>query len=281
MQSIKKVMREVVPPALWRAGTQVFSAQPQLPKIPLFVGNYDTWEEAASHADAWTHESFAVHARSTAHRARRGEIAFERDARPANELQWPIVTALNRVLAEEDRHLRLLDFGGSLGSLYYQCRPQLASDSIVEWRIVEQGKIARIGAVEFQNNEMRFFEFIADALTGNWQPNAVLVSGSLQYQRDAYQILEELLAIGANYFVLDRTTFISDNYADRITVQHITEMNYGRYLRLPQWLFNERHFSDVLAKSRYEIIANFDAVDPTEHLPDCSVPHRGLIARRR
>ena len=54
---------------------------------------------------------------------------------------------------------------------------------------------------------------------------------------------------------------------------------HGRYIRLPQWLFNRDRFMGVVMEN-YDVIAEFHSVDPTAYLADCTVNHCGMIAKR-
>jgi len=106
-------------------------------------------------------------------------------------------------LARVDGYLRVLDFGGSLGTAYLQARDEFAA-RIAEWRIVEQPEIADYGARHFTDDRLSFFGSI-DAACQSFRPNVIIAASALQYLSAPIKILARLAEFGADVIVLDRT----------------------------------------------------------------------------
>jgi putative methyltransferase (TIGR04325 family) len=275
---VNSLIQDLCPPVLWRVLHRVRDRSPGWTH-PLCYGNYANWDDAVRDAGSTWHDAAILqHVRAAVSKARSTET-FERDARigPIQELQWPVVATLNRVAAEQGGHLRVFDFGGSLGSLYQQCRAQLASNVTLRWRIVELPAMAQVGQAEFQTDELMFFDSIEAALK-DFTPDLVLASGSPQCLRDPYQTLQELLRL-SQYFLLDRIPMI--NGPDRLTIQNFHPSHYGEHLRIPHWLFNRAHLTNLIAKS-HVVLSQFAGLDGTMDLPDGTlISYRGLVAKRR
>ena len=76
-----------------------------------------------------------------------GRAAYERDSVLFEEVEyvWPLLASLMWVGARHLGSLNVLDFGGSLGSTYFQNRIFLATLPSVRWNIVEQPRHVEVG----------------------------------------------------------------------------------------------------------------------------------------
>ena len=87
--------------------------------------------------------------------------AFERDGVVFDQpdYNFPLLACLLRVATESGNRLRVLDFGGSLGSTYFQCRPFLGGVSELRWTVVEQPQFVECGRREFEDGEVQALAF--------------------------------------------------------------------------------------------------------------------------
>ena len=131
--------------------------------------------------------------------------------------------------------LKVLDFGGSLGSSYYQNKKFLDSLENVSWNIVEQKNFVDIGRLEFQDDKLKFYYSISDCIK-NQNPNVLLLSSVLQYIENPYKLLDEILEYDFDFILLDRMIFSKENKGDMITIQNV---NLKGYSSIPSWLFSE------------------------------------------
>ena len=71
---------------------------------------------------------------------KRGEAVYERDSVIFDHIEYsfPVLCGLLRAAVEDDGKLNVLDFGGSLGSSYYQKKGFLAVCKHLRWSIIEQ-----------------------------------------------------------------------------------------------------------------------------------------------
>jgi len=59
--------------------------------------------------------------------------------------------------AKSEGVLKVLDFGGSLGSTYFQNRKFLDSLKDVVWCVVEQKHFVDVGKVDFEDSRLKFY----------------------------------------------------------------------------------------------------------------------------
>jgi putative methyltransferase (TIGR04325 family) len=203
-----------------------------------------------------------------------GAAAFERDgvAFPTPEHRWPLLASLLHVAVGCKGRLRVMDFGGALGGLYFQCRPFLAGVEALSWHVVEQAHFVDVGRREFETVELTFDKSLPECRARiAW--DVTVLSAVLPYMEDPYSLLEENLAYRPRFLLIDRTGFTRED-RDRLTVQRvprsICESSY------PCWFLSLRRFREHVSE-RYEIVGEWTALD-TSNLP-CDF--RGYLMQRK
>ena len=128
-------------------------------------GSYRSWEEASRNADGYDSAAILDRAREAMLAIRDGRGAFVRDGVvfPEPDPPLPLLSGLMRVAACAGGHLRVLDFGGALGSTYYQCRKFLQGLPSVRWQVVEQPQFVACGSEVFADGVLGFSSSISEA----------------------------------------------------------------------------------------------------------------------
>lgn len=243
-----------------------------------YLGDYATFAEARAASDGYDAGVILEQTRQALHKVLRGEAAFERDsvafAQP--ELPFPLLALLLRAAAENDGRLSVLDFGGSLGSTYFQCRAFLSCLRQLEWSIVEQPAHVACGQREFTSDTLRFYPSI-EACLRERRPGLLLLSGVLQCLPDPWSFLTGSAAIGSlRTIVLDRTPFIPAE-RDRLTVEVVHPRIYPA--SYPAWFFSRPRFADRVPPG-WAIEVEFDALD-RQLLDGVEILFKGFSLRRR
>lgn len=214
-------------------------------EVPRSKGNYlegpyASWSDAAAVSGGYDNEAILKKTRSALLQVRDGVAAYERDSVLFDEVQysWPLLAGLLWVAAKHQGHLRVLDYGGALGSSYFQNRVFLKGLCETIWSVVEQPKHVAVGNVDFCNDALRFFDSASAVIADN-QPNVIILSGVLQYLQDPYMVLNQLLSLGCDHIIIDRTPFW-DGYSDELCVQHVPESIYPA--SYPSWIFSTTRF---------------------------------------
>ncbi len=220
-----------------------------------FIGNYKTWIEAMANSKGYNDPVILEGVKAAALKIKNGEAAYERDSVLfyQKDYNWPLLASLLWIAEQNNRTLNILDFGGSLGSTYFQHREMLKYLVSFNWNIVEQENFVSYGKKYFEDDQLKFFSSITDCLAVT-HPNVFLASSTLQYLEKPYELMAKVVNLGFDYLILDRTPFLPST--DRITVQkvnpHIYDASY------PAWLLNENKFLKIVYKG-YKIAGAWSA----------------------
>ena len=150
----------------------------------------------------------------------------------------------------------MLDFGGSLGSTYYQNKKFLDKIDDVTWNIVEQENFVKTGKEEFEDNRLKFFYDVDECIKIE-NPNVLLLSSVLQYIEKPYELLDDILKNDFEYILIDRTSF--SKIGERIMLQVVPPSIYEA--SYPCRFFDESKFVKYFSYAGYEVFEEFDALD--------------------
>jgi putative methyltransferase (TIGR04325 family) len=220
MSGIKTIAKDWLPPAITRAVRSLRGGGLH------FEGDYATWEAAAAQCTGYNAEPILAKVLDATLKVKRGEAAYERDSVLFEEIEyaWPVTGGLMWAAAQSGGRLDVLDFGGALGSLYFQNRAFLAALPQVRWSVVEQAHYVDAGRKHIQDDTLRFYPAIENCLAEN-HPNVVLLSSVLQYLPQAIDVFKQINNSGAAIVIIDRTPF-ADSDGDKVCIQ-----------RVPDWIY--------------------------------------------
>jgi len=240
------------------------------------AGDYSSWTEALAVSTGYDSEIILEKTRAALLKVKKGEAVFERDSVLFDEIQysWPLLAGLMWVAAQSGGRLNVLDFGGSLGSTYFQNRRFLERLPAVRWNIVEQLRQAEVGKADFEDERLKFYSDL-NACLAETQPNVIVLSSVLQYLEQPFEVLRTLSASPCNHLIVDRTPFW-DGPTNRLCVQYVPASIYAA--SYPSWIFSLSRFRSSLNEG-WEIVAEFVDADS---LPGPVIfGYRGMIATRR
>ncbi|MDA8905269.1 methyltransferase, TIGR04325 family [Candidatus Thioglobus sp.] len=218
-------------------------------------GNYSNWEEARNDAIGYDSDEILQAVKKSLLKVKNGEAIYERDSVIFDKIQysWQLLAGLMFCSAKMGGTLKVLDFGGSLGSSYYQNKKFLDTLENVSWNIVEQKNFVDIGRLEFQDDKLKFYYSISDCIKSQ-NPNVLLLSSVLQYIENPYKLLDEILEYDFDFILLDRMIFSKENKGDMITVQNV---NLKGYSSIPSWLFSEDKLLSYFY-NKYHLLEDYD-----------------------
>ena len=213
-----------------------------LGKSMRFSGHYDSWSVAARESTGYDAAVILERVAASTRKVVAGEAHYERDSLLFHEPAYPfeILSVLLREAALQGGALEVLDFGGSLGSTYRQCRPFLEGVSRVRWRVIEQPEFARLGQFEFTTQELDFAEAVGVGHT-SVGCGVVLLSSVLQYVEQPHRVLDNLILTGRRFVVIDRTP-LSNATEDRLCIQHVPMSVYPA--SYPCWILSRQRLLD-------------------------------------
>lgn len=223
-----------------------------------FRGEFADWSAARAAAAGYEETALLGRLSAAARAVKAGSAAWEQDGVTWDHIppNLPLFAALSRVALAERGRLAVLDFGGALGSSYFQCREFLAEVSELTWAVVEQPRLVEIGQREIARDALTFFDTI-DAVVNAQGPNVVLLSSVLQYLEEPWAVLGQIRDTGTPYLIIDRHPCTLTR--ELITVQMIPPSLYPA--SYPSWIFD---CPRLLAKleHHYRLLAAWDGKDP-------------------
>jgi len=243
-----------------------------------FTGNYSSWDLALKECKGYDAPNILEKVKESLLKVKKGEAVYERDSVVFDHVEYslPLLSFLLYIASAHDNHLRLLDFGGSLGSSYFQNKKFLDRVNTLEWSIVEQPHFVECGKENFQDEVLKFYHTIQECILER-NPKIVVLSSVLPYISEPYGILKSIVSHNFEYIVIDRTPFFTEEYPDRITIETVPPEIYEA--RYPAWFFNLNRMVGFLSND-YELMESFLGSD-TQNLPDANVEYRALLFKRK
>lgn len=277
-QRLKQAVKWLLPPLLLLPFRKHHS--PAVDGPPSWhKGNYPNWGAATAAAKGYDAANILEIQRNSMRKVRDGQAVYERDSVLFDEIEYffPTLASLLLVASRNDNRLNILDFGGALGSTYYQNRKMLSHLAQLHWHVIEQPHFVATGQAEFENAQLKFFPTIAQS----WQaqpPDMVMLSSVLQYLDDPMGLLREIAGCLPPYILIDRTPVL-DEGAERIVVQTVPPSIYPATYACR--LFAPGAFAAALS-DHYDLIYDFDVhVGTTIDVEASHARYRGYFFQRR
>lgn len=222
-------------------------------KYGWFTTNLN-WSEAKLATSGYDDKKILEKCKTALLKVKTGEAVFERDSVLFNKIDysWPVLAGLLLAAAHNGGKLDIIDFGGSLGSHFFQNRKFLNLLSEVHWNIVEQANFVECSNEHFQELRLKSYSDIESCLKEN-QPNILLLSSVVQYLEKPYQLLDEAISRKFQFIIFDLTGFHNGDI-DLLTIQKVwPEVYQASY---PCWFFSKTKFFEKFAE-KYELVEEF------------------------
>lgn len=244
---LKKLIKELIPPFVLRFLSGLYIR---------WHGNYPDWGTACKKSQGYDSDSILRKVLDASLKVKNGEAVYERDSVIFNEIQYsyPVLSSLMWIAAKNNGRLNVLDFGGSLGSSYFQNKKFIDSLKESKWCIVEQDHYVKAGQEHLADDRLKFYYTIEDCLSEN-NIDVVLLSGVLQYLEKPFEILNSIIEKNVDYILIDRLQLV--NKPDRITIQVVSPKIYKA--SYPCWFFNKNKFMNFMNED-YELILDFETL---------------------
>jgi putative methyltransferase (TIGR04325 family) len=209
-----------------------------------WFGNYASWAAAQADCSGYDEGSIFNKVAESARLVRNGKACFERDGALFYEKQEIRILKQNlQNIAQAEGSVRVLDFGGALGSLYYQHIDFLKGIPNLVWCVVEQQGFVDLGKSEFENENLKF-ESDFQAAVEKYKPNVLLAATVLQYLEAPYAQIDVFINHKFKHiFALKALT--SASVKDRITKQIVHPKLYSA--SYPCWFFNLEKFTKAFS----------------------------------
>lgn len=244
-----------------------------------FAGHPADWSQAVRMSSGYAADNILERVAAATRAVVSGQARYERDAVLLDEPEVPfaVLSTLWRAAALGGGRLDVVDFGGSLGSTYRQCRPLLDGLRQLTWRVIEQASFVDLGQREFTTVELKFAASL-DELPAPEGARVILASSVLQYLDNPSKALDGFAHLHADHLVIDRTPF-SRQDTDRLCIQRVPKQIYAA--SYPCWILSQSQLLDRLSRN-WRLVCDFPCAEGMARTDDrLPFEFRGLILERR
>jgi putative methyltransferase (TIGR04325 family) len=242
-----------------------------------FRGEYQSWADACAASSGYDDDLIVDRVLAATFEVKAGRSSFERDSVlfDSPEIEEGLIAALLTVAGKNDQCLRVLDFGGALGSTWWRHRAKFGAVRELCWDIVEQAKFVEAGRRHLSDTPLRFFENIEQAKQG-MAYDVLLASGVVHYLESPHEMIQSWVELKFPYLLFNNLPLHKDA-PDRLMVQHVPPSIYPA--SYPVWFFNRDRFIEHFTPD-YEIVSEFasEAVWPMGWR---LYPSTGLFLKRK
>ena len=219
----------------------------------MWSGDFENWQTALQDSQGYSSGEILVKVKNAVLKVKHGNAVYERDSVLFEKIEysWPLLASLMWVATKNNSSLKVLDFGGSLGSSYFQNRKFLNDLSYVEWNVVEQKNFVTTGRDCIEDQTLQFFYSIDECINKKGKPDILILACTLPYIEKPYQLLSDLINYKIPHIIIDNTFF---NYEDkdRITIQKVTPSIYPA--SYPCWFLSYKKVFEIMAH-KYAIVS--------------------------
>jgi len=281
MTQLKSFLKQLFPPFMLKLFRLAIGHKQEVKNVikPIWQGNYQSWNEAIKNTSGYEASQILEQCKNALLKVKNGEAVYERDSVIFNEVHfnYGLLAALLKAANENNGELIVIDFGGSLGSSYFQNRNFLNPIKKLKWCIVEQKHFVDCGNQFFADENLEFYYSIEACLVKN-KPNVLLISGVIQYLEKPYEWLQKFVDFQIPYIIIDRLSLVRSG-EDVLTVQNVPDEIYKA--SYPAWFFNKDKFEKILF-NHYNLIAYFDSgfTPPATINENNKVYWNGLILKK-
>jgi len=231
-----------------------------------WFGNFQSWNQALQETTGYDQQAILEKVKEATLKVKCGEAVYERDSVLFEEIQYskPLLETLQEI-AEKNNGVKVIDFGGSLGSSYFQNREILDRFPSSRWNVVEQENFVACGKECIASGQLCFFESVDECIRQNGLPDLLLLSCTLPYIKEPYDLLTFLAGKNIRFFMIDNTPFNFLN-ADRLTIQKVPPAIYTA--SYPCWFLDYEKVKGTLEK-QYKVRKEFtnDSVIELDYRP--------------
>lgn len=277
VNQIKKAAKWLLPPIVLLPFRPGYRDSPDAPPA-WHRGDYPDWVSATAVAGGYDAANILEIQRASMRKVRDGKAVYERDSVVFDKIEYffPTLAALLLIASRNNNRLSVLDFGGALGSTYYQNRHLLSHLSALSWHVVEQPHFVSAGRAEFETEHLRFYPTIAESWAAG-RPDVVLFSSVLQYLEKPAELLAEIAAARPPHILVDRTPIL-DSGRERIVVQTVPPSIYPASYACR--LFAPGAMEAILAPA-YDVAFDFEVhIGTVIKVDDSLARYRGMLFQR-
>ena len=213
-------------------------------------GSFENWKDALNQSKGYNDDVIFNITKKNFEKVLSGKALYERDSYLFHKKKYDnfLVSRLNNLSKRLNREIKVCDYGGSFGSLYFQHK-DIFLDSFVEWNVVEQKKYVNYVNNRINIKNLNFFHNLED-LCLKKKFDLLLFSSVLHYLENPYQLIEYFLKKKISEIIIMRTPFFS-NY-EEIKIQKVPKYIYDS--SYPIRILNLTKLTDIFKAYNYNLV---------------------------
>ena len=218
----------------------------------VIEGNYKNWPDAIKNSLGYGSNVIFKKSKESFLKVINGKAQYERDSvlfytKKINNFLINILFEIKN----KNKPLKVLDFGGSFGSTYFQNYSILSDKKKFHWSIIEQPEIVQFANKQKLNENLNFFSD-KNKYIDKYRPDVILFSSVVQYLQYPFNLINFFIKKKINYFIFMKTPFEKNKESIRIQIvpKNIYDASY------PIRIFNENIFLELFKNNNYKIIPN-------------------------
>jgi putative methyltransferase (TIGR04325 family) len=241
-----------------------------------WFGDYTSWQQASRNCTGYDAANILEKVKTATLCVKNGQATYERDSLLFDtvEYSWPLLAHLLWIAGNNNSRLSVVDFGGALGSSYFQNRQYLGTIRELKWSVVEQQNFVQTGREYIAGGQLQFFETIDETLERQGRNDVLLLSCVLPYLEKPYDFLDTIALKQFPYIIVDNTYFSLER-KDRLTVQVVPPAIYQA--SYPAWFLDIAKVKLALA-GNYELVNEFEN-DQFLYLDGEKIRYRGFAMK--
>jgi putative methyltransferase (TIGR04325 family) len=211
---------------------------------PIWEGVYKSFKDVSASGPGFSGEKW-IQSSFKKIRALRQDAKQKGSVLTVTQYRESLLPLVAAIVLHEFESVRILDFGGGVGFLYYQVLHGLPRIENFEFHIVEIAALCEIGKQYFQNEQHIFFH---SSLPREEQLtfDIVHMGSSLHYYEEWKELLSRLCRYKPRYFLF--TDLPAGDIPTFATVQ-----NYYTS-RIPVWFFNLNEIINAMKSQNFDLV---------------------------
>lgn len=216
----------------------------------VIQGNYKNWSDAIKNSSGYGSNIIFKKSKESFLKVISGMAQYERDSvlfytKKINNFLINILLEIKN----KNKPLKVLDFGGSFGSTYFQNYSILCDKKKFHWSIIEQSKIVQFANKQKLTDNLFFFSNKNEYIN-KYTPDVILFSSVIQYLEYPFSIINFFIQRKIKYFIFMNTPFEKNKESIKIQIvpKNIYDASY------PIRILNENFFLELFKKNNYKVI---------------------------
>lgn len=266
---IKPLIKKLAPPFCFDLYKSLFQS-------PAYSGPYSSFEEAKKNSSGYNTPVIFEKVKQSTHLMLEDSHSFAQDgiSNATPTYRYPVIATLLQQ-ASQHGELRVIDFGGALGTSYLALTRFLGNTALnIQWGIVEQPHYVMYGKKNLATDSLHFFDTVEEAIS-YIRPTVCLLSSSLQYLPNPETQLNAMFKQRFDCIIIDRIPTQTGN-KHLIGVEQVPKQIYDA--SYPVWLFSYPTILS-LCQQHYQTILPIDCTEYPLSFQKHLIQYKGLILR--